>query len=155
RRIIYRLPEVLTSNTVYIVEGEKDVDSLRAVGLTATCNPNGAGKWRSEYVESFKQHQHVIIIPDNDEPGRKHATQIAATLCGKVASIKIVELPNLLPKGDVSDWLNGGGNREHLEKLVTEKAVWIASSNIKTTSSSTANESSRRIWDAARPAADF
>src|SRR5262245_42241363 len=118
RRVLYRLSEVLCAETVYIVEGEKDVDNLRSIGLTATCNSGGAGKWRPEYAESFKSHQRIVVIPDADEPGRKHAQQVAATLAGKVASLKILELPNLPLKGDVSDWLASGGTRTELEALV-------------------------------------
>lgn len=117
-RVLYRLPEVLKADTVYIVEGEKDVDNLHSIGLTATCNPGGAGKWRSDYSECFKANQRVVIIPDSDVPGRKHAEKVAQSLSGRVASLKVLKLPDLPPKGDVSDWLNAGGTRERLAALV-------------------------------------
>src|SRR5262249_39794834 len=98
-------------------EGEKDVDNLRAIGLTATCNPGGAGKWRQEYADCLKSHQCVVILPDNDEAGCGHAKQVAESLTGKVASVKVLELPSLPAKGDVSDWLAAGGTREQLETL--------------------------------------
>jgi len=101
RRVLYRLTEVLKADVLHIVEGEKDVDNLRSIGLTATCNSGGAGKWRPEYSECFKPHQRVVILPDADEPGRKHAQQVAVSLHGKVASLKILELPGLHEKGDV------------------------------------------------------
>ena len=84
RRVPYRLPELLASDsdeTIWIVEGEKDVESLRTLGLTATCNVGGAGKWRSEYNEYFRARK-VVIIPDNDEVGRKHAFDVANHLRG-------------------------------------------------------------------------
>src|SRR5262249_11416724 len=56
----------------------------------------------------------VVILPDNDEPGRKHAKQVAQALYGIAASIKVVELPGLPPKGDVTDWIWDGGTREQL-----------------------------------------
>src|SRR5262249_29612975 len=124
KRVLYRLPELLQAETVYIVEGEKDVENLRAIGLTASCNPGGAGKWRQEYADCFKADQFIVIIPDADEPGRNHAQQVAATLSGKVASVKILELPNLTPKGDVSDWLAAGATRTDLEALVTDAPVF-------------------------------
>lgn len=120
RRVLYRLPEVLRRNLVYIVEGEKDADHLRAIGITATCNPGGAGKWRPEYADSFKPNQSVVILPDNDEPGRKHAVQVAESLADRVASVRILELTGLPPKGDVSDWLVAGGTRETLNALAQE-----------------------------------
>lgn len=68
RRVLYRLPEVLTAvregRPVFIVEGEKDADSLAALGLVATTNPNGAGKWRPEYSEALHGAR-VVILPDN------------------------------------------------------------------------------------------
>jgi hypothetical protein len=117
RRVLYCLPEVLKAEAAYIVEGEKDTNALRAVGLAATCNVGGAGKWRPEYGQCFKPSQHVTIIPDNDDPGRKHGQQVAESLIGKVASLKILDLPGLGPKGDVSDWLAAGGTLAELEAL--------------------------------------
>jgi AAA domain/CHC2 zinc finger/Toprim-like len=117
RRVLYRLPEVLKATAVYIVEGEKDVHSLEALGLTATCNPCGAGKWRPEFAEFFRRDQRVVIIPDNDEPGHKHARQVAQFLLGRVQSLKIMEMPGLPEKGDVSDWLAAGGTLDQIESL--------------------------------------
>lgn len=108
-RVPYNLPEVAGSNYVVIVEGEKDVESLRALGVVATCNPGGVGKWKPEY-NKYLQGKHVAILPDNDEPGRKHAVQVASSLNGVAAVIKVVELPGLPDKGDVSDWAKQEGN---------------------------------------------
>lgn len=47
--VLYQLPKVLTANEVFIVEGEKDADTLTDLGLTATTCPMGAGKWKGEY----------------------------------------------------------------------------------------------------------
>ncbi|MBM4302173.1 MAG: hypothetical protein FJ121_11745 [Deltaproteobacteria bacterium] len=113
----YRLPEILKADTIYIPEGEKDCNNLAALGLTATCNPMGAGKWRKEYNRHF-QGKAVVIIPDNDDAGRKHALDVARNLHSVAASVKVVELPALPEKGDVSDWLNGGATVEQLQALV-------------------------------------
>jgi len=72
-------------------EGEKDVDRLRALGMVATCNPMGAGKWKSSYNEYFKGKV-VAIIPDNDDVGRAHAQDVARNLYGIAASVKVVKL---------------------------------------------------------------
>lgn len=118
RRVPYRLPELLASDgRVFIVEGEKDADRLAAHNLTATTNAGGAGKWRDDYGE-FLRGRDVVILPDNDEPGRKHARQVARALHGIAASVRILELPGLPPKGDVSDWLDAGGTVEELHRLV-------------------------------------
>ena len=69
RRVLYRLPEVLLSELVLIVEGEKDVEMIREKGFVATCNPQGALKWKDEYSEALR-NKRAVILPDNDEPGR-------------------------------------------------------------------------------------
>ena len=92
--VIYRLPQVIAAveagATIYIPEGEKDVGSLIARGVEATCNPSGAGKWRPEYSEFFRG-AHVVIIADRDDVGRSHASDVARSLDGIAASIRIVE----------------------------------------------------------------
>jgi len=102
-RVPYRLPEVLTAETVVITEGEKDADNIRACGFTATCNVGGAGKWLDAYSE-FVSGKNIVVIPDNDEPGRKHAEAIVKSLDEKVNSLKLVQVP--APYKDASDWLD-------------------------------------------------
>ena len=102
--VLYRLPQVLKAQEVVIVEGEKDADALAALGFAATTVPGGAGKWREHYNQYLKGKR-VVIIPDNDEPGRKHAAQVAQSLEGIAESIKILSLPELPESGDVSDFL--------------------------------------------------
>ena len=63
---------MILNKRVFVVEGEKDVDNLAAIGLCATSSPMGAGKWKAHYNEYFRGKD-VAIIPDNDDPGRKHA----------------------------------------------------------------------------------
>lgn len=107
RKVLYRLPELLKADpeeTVVVVEGERDADNLAAIGMVATTNVSGAGKWLPEYSETLKGRK-VIILPDNDPPGRKHARQVHESLTGIAASVGIAELPGLPEKGDVSDWL--------------------------------------------------
>jgi hypothetical protein len=121
QRVLYRLPEVLKAvavgQNVFVAEGEKDADNLAQLGLTATTNAGGAGKWSSGYSQTLRG-AHVVIFPDNDEPGRQHAARVQQSLRGKAASVHIVNLPGLPPMGDVSDWLAAGGTREQLERLV-------------------------------------
>src|SRR5262249_36916577 len=110
-RLLYRLPEIVNADketVIWIVEGEKDVETLREHELYAPCNSGGAGKWPSNCNEVFRG-RHVVIIPDNDEAGRRHARQVAAALQGIAASVTILELPGLPEKGDVSDWIAAGG----------------------------------------------
>lgn len=116
RRIPFMLPELVRAKRVFIVEGEQKVRTLVAWGLSATCNSGGAGKWRAEYNVYFKD-KHVVVLPDNDEPGRGHASHIVKGLLPVAASVKVVELPGLPPKGDIVDWEQDGHNREELLAL--------------------------------------
>jgi 5S rRNA maturation endonuclease (ribonuclease M5) len=114
--ILYRLPEVcqaiVDGETIYIVEGEKDVDNLAHIGLVATTNNGGAGKWKVAHTQQLIGAAALVILPDNDSAGKDHAKSIASTLNHAGIEHKIIELPNLPPKGDVSDWLAMGGTRE-------------------------------------------
>ena len=102
---------------VFICEGEKDSDSLWAIGLMATTNPNGAGKWKPEFSTRFHERD-VVILPDNDERGRSHAEKVAASVQRYAPkSLKIVLLHGLGPKEDVSDWLEGKTREEFLQAV--------------------------------------
>ena len=123
QRVIYRLPAVADAIAagalVYVVEGEKAADTLSALGVTATCSPGGANKWRPEYATHLAGAD-VVILPDNDLPGRSHGAMVAASLRTRGAnSVRIVTLPNLPEKGDVADWIAAGGTAADLETLVT------------------------------------
>jgi putative DNA primase/helicase len=115
----YRLPEMLAEphKPVYVVEGEKDADRLAKDGLVATCNSGGAGKFRDELSIWFKDRD-VVILPDNDEPGRKHAIEVALKLRDVARRTRIVALPGLSLKGDASDWLDAGNTIRDLRRLV-------------------------------------
>ena len=119
RRVLYRLPH-LRSVTVYIVEGERDADRLASLKLPATTNAGGAGKWRPEYTQQLTAAsvEHVVILPDHDPPGRAHADQVARSCHAAGLQLKIVALPGLREKGDVSDWLDAGHTKAELIALV-------------------------------------
>ena len=119
KRVIYRLPELLANpkQPVCVVEGEKDVERLLGIKLVATCNPGGAGKWLLEYGR-WLSGRRVAVIADNDEPGREHAATVAGSAVHHgAASVRIVTLP-VQVKGDVSDYLNAGGTKESLLKII-------------------------------------
>ncbi|NBC24676.1 MAG: hypothetical protein GVX78_03575 [Bacteroidetes bacterium] len=127
RRVIYNLPEVIEAidegRTIFLVEGEKDADALKKRNLVSTTNPMGAGKWRSEY-NSFFDNADVVILPDNDDPGREHAVEVAENLVKNAKTVRILQLPDLDEKGDVYDWLNfEGGTADELTDLAFETPV--------------------------------
>ena len=119
RRVLYRLPEVLEAvakgEDIFICEGEKDVEAARAIGLVATCNAmgadNGAGnKWMSEFGAIFKG-ANVIVVPDQDEAGKRHADWVLSTLDGHAKNLGIAN-----PKvgKDLSDWLASGITKDDI-----------------------------------------
>ncbi|MGA2798247.1 MAG: phage/plasmid primase, P4 family, partial [Thermoguttaceae bacterium] len=131
KKVPYRLPELIAadlSKIIFIVEGEKDADKLFPLGLIATTNAGGAGKWSKDFAQYFARRS-VVILPDNDKPGRDHAHDITSKLYGTAASIKIIDLSGLPEKGDVSDWLNAGHSVDELQTLV-DAAPIVTAENI-------------------------
>ncbi|HXG90010.1 MAG TPA: DUF3631 domain-containing protein [Vicinamibacterales bacterium] len=120
RRVLYHLDKLQDQAIVYKGEGEKDADRLWALGLPGTTNAGGAGKWRQEYTTQLVAAgvKLIVVLPDNDDPGRAHAAQVAASCHAAGLQVKVVALPNLPPKGDVSDWLDAGHTAEELLALV-------------------------------------
>lgn len=108
--IPYRLPELLAAvhDTVLICEGEKDADTLTARGFVATTASEGAGKWSPDLNRWF-EGKTVYLLPDNDKAGEDHAALVASNLHGVAAEVRIVRLPGLPDKGDVSDYIEANG----------------------------------------------
>lgn len=119
RRVLCRLPELLAAKDVLVVEGEKDVETARKMGFFATTG-GAAGKWREEYGESLLGKR-VAIIADSDEPGRKHAQQVAKSLYLRAESVKVFELPNAK---DLSEWVERDGKRDVLAELIRNAPEW-------------------------------
>jgi putative DNA primase/helicase len=104
-QVLYRLREVLEAAVVFVVEGEKDAESLRARGFVATTNAGGAkAPWLPSFTEALRGRE-VILIPDNDNPGRQRVLTIARALLGHAAQIIVLELEDAK---DVSDWFDRG-----------------------------------------------
>ncbi|HVT14669.1 MAG TPA: AAA family ATPase [Thermoanaerobaculia bacterium] len=137
RRVLYRLVDlaaaVAAGSPVFLVEGEKDADALARLGLAATTSPGGAGKWHADYAEPLRGAQ-VVLLPDNDEPGRRHMEEAARTLAPLAASLRLLALPGLPERGDVSDWLaaqaaatpSPDALRARLLELVRRAPAWPA-----------------------------
>lgn len=104
--LLYNLPEILKrkTETIYLVEGEKDADALMQCGLLATTNSGGANKWHSSLTEALRGRE-VVILPDNDDAGRKHAERLLSELDGVASSVVAKQLVDVPEKGDVSDFL--------------------------------------------------
>lgn len=157
RKVLYRLPDLVATSTdvpVFFVEGEKDVETLRANSLVATTISGGVnGKWSSGYTNTLKGRD-VVILPDNDPPGRKFAGSLTGHLHGHVRSLKVVDLPELPEKGDVTDWFESRGTKEKLLKLVQECSPWSSATSTVTRTENlpeidTSNKQLRELTDEA------
>lgn len=114
-KYLYRLPELLADDSdqpIFIPEGEKDVDALRKLGLLATCNSGGAEKFTQD--NEALRGRTVVILPDNDAAGSRHAAQVEDKLQGIAAKVITLEFEDLPDKGDVSDWIKAGGTKDQL-----------------------------------------
>lgn len=116
------LPGGLSSQAVFVTEGEKDADSLHRLGYCAASAMDGAGdgKWHKEYTEQLRGCS-VCILGDNDPPGKQFAKETAAALWGAAESVRILDLAKVWPeipeKGDVSDLIEGFGDLQAVERI--------------------------------------
>ena len=109
-----------------ICEGEKDANGLAALGLIATTNPGGAGKWTPELNKWFAGFARANIYEDNDEAGRNHVAKVAGELAGIIPDIRVVSFRELPEHGDVSDWVKTGKTREELIARADQAPQFIA-----------------------------
>jgi putative DNA primase/helicase len=156
RRVLYNLPAVIKSEAIIVVEGEKDVETLRKLGLVATTNPFGTGEWDDSYNQFFK-NKRVVILPDNDDPGRAHGWRIAKSIISVAESIRLIEFPNLPEKGDVTDYL-ANHTKSDLLKIIRETKQ-LTVDKIPQVKSKDADRSETNqttgAWDKAQAAPDF
>jgi 5S rRNA maturation endonuclease (ribonuclease M5) len=147
RKVLYRLPEVIRADRVFIVEGEKDVHTLEKLGLkeneTATTCAGGSNSWKKEYNEYFKDKE-VIIIPDNDDAGKQFGKTVARGIFPYAKTVKILELKKMYPpynickesgeiikraeisKGyDITNWANEGNTLEELISIINNTNNYV------------------------------
>ncbi len=131
-RPLYNIPNVLASDRVIWVEGEKCADALNDVGYTATCTIGGAGALTKKTAPQFDfsplQNKELILWPDNDPAGKKLADLIQDfALAAGAKSVTMLTPPMGKPEGwDASDALSEGYN---IENFVNTKAK-ITKTNI-------------------------
>jgi hypothetical protein len=152
RLVPYRLPELIEAigfeRTIFIVEGEKDVDNVIKLGAPATCNPRGAGKWGNCNIDDYFRGANVVIIADHDPQTRNkktgellthqdgrprfagwdHAYEVAQHLEPIAESVRLIDLKHVWPqcpeKGDISDWINAGGTMQALYDIAEETPLF-------------------------------
>jgi hypothetical protein len=116
-RVLYNLPDVLASRAVVICEGEKDCLTAGRFGLVATCNVGGAGKWLEAY-STVLTGKDIIIFPDNDTAGRKHAEDVLRSVSDVANSVKVVVIP--APHKDLTEFVDSfPGQEQAIHALTT------------------------------------
>lgn len=129
---LYRLMEMReegdADSIVFLPEGEKDVETLRSMGLVATTNSGGARNWRPDHSEVLRDRD-VVLLLDNDQPGRERGELIAQSLRGVAARVRLVDFLPIwpdAPKGaDITDWVRGReGTVDELMDLVGAARDW-------------------------------
>jgi len=118
RKVLYRLPQVIDAivhnQTVWLVEGEKDADTLVSKGLCATTMSSGAGHWEQEFTDILAGAEFVEIIADNDEPGKKHALSVRELILAAGGNCRVL----ISPYGkDITDHISAGHRASELVEL--------------------------------------
>jgi putative DNA primase/helicase len=136
--ILYRLPALIEAvkagQRILVTEGERDSNTAVALGYASTTMPGGIGKWRSEYDESFRGAD-VVVVSDNDPqskdpktgspqvhpngapimPGQEHAANVARHMRKVAAHVRVITPTR---HKDLTAWREGGGTRAALDALI-------------------------------------
>lgn len=128
---IYRQAEVAAAvragRTVYVVEGEKDADTIASFGYCGTTSPMGADHWEKGHSEHLRGAD-VVVIPDADSSGAKYGQAIVDSTAEIAKSVRVIRLrdayPGLPDKGDITDLaeLVGSDQAKAMLNALVEKA---------------------------------
>lgn len=134
-RPLYRLPELLEDvalgRTILLVEGEKDAETARSLGIPATSHAAGSKSWRPEYAKQLAGAD-VVIVPDNDAAGREWAAEAGASLCAAGARVRMFAVPLHDDHTDLTDWVKAGADREQIERAIGRAKVWMTGNPVPT-----------------------
>jgi putative DNA primase/helicase len=130
-----------TDRVIFWPEGEKDAETVAKLGGLAFTF-GGTGDGLPNGCEQYVADRDVVILADNDEPGREHAEKKAALVSRVAASVKVIHFPELDEHQDVSDWIAGGRTFDDLKARVIAVAMWqpAEQSDSKTDDESKAEE---------------
>ena len=124
--VLYNLPDVTNADIVYFTEGEKDADTLKALGFAGTTTPGGGRGLTGYYKKNPDlfcpiEGKEIRIVSDNDEVGSEYIKQVVGCIKDKVKNIKVFNLcdvmPNLKKKGDITDVAMAVGKEKTIEFL--------------------------------------
>jgi hypothetical protein len=120
-KYLYRIDQLKDADLIFLVEGERDVHAIEALGLTASCWAGGAGALKGQCekwdILAPLAGKDVIFIVDNDEPGKEAFDDAQKFLFGRVNALRKVILPGVPEHGDTSDFLAINKNDPNLRDL--------------------------------------
>lgn len=117
-QVLYRLPDLLKASNVFVVEGEKDVETLRSHGFIATTMAGGArAQWLAGFTDVLRGRE-VFLVPDNDEPGWALMQRIAMALVGKVGRLTCFDDHHRAGAKDITAWFDIGHSELELISLL-------------------------------------
>ena len=125
-RLLYNSDLLADADEIHLCNGEKAANAGRKLGLTTTCLPDGEAKWDERFTPFFTD-KHLVIYLDNDAKGQEHGQLVAQALFGQVSELRLVNLPDLPPKGDLYDWIKAGGTFEKLKEIIAATPVVTSS----------------------------
>ncbi len=143
-RPLYALPELPAASRIYVCEGEKAADAVRSIGLAATTSAHGSkGATKADWGSLAGKE--VVVLPDNDQPGREYAEAVASILVRlkPAPTVKLINLPGLPPRGDFVEWLEAGGTFEKLSELLAATETYAPKRNQKIAKARTSSPSDR------------
>lgn len=123
---LYALQRISKADVVWVVEGEKDADSLNSRGLYATTAAGGAGKWEPQYTEALAGKD-VVLCGDSDETGVKYMNAVQEAIKNSARSVRRINLPPILYK-DVSEFLEKESIEDLKELAANAEALYRGSS---------------------------
>lgn len=120
----YNLPGIMADKdaAIWVVEGEKCAQLLIKQGFVATTNHGGAKNWSADLNKWFAG-RNVIVLPDADAAGARHAEVVVSNLYPVAKAVKLVTIPGLTDKQDVYDWMVAGGTRDRLAEIAAATPV--------------------------------
>ena len=111
----------LSSDTILLCEGEMDCILANQQGYNAMTATGGAGTWREEWNEMFKDKT-VYICYDVDQAGAVGSDKVARKIYSYASLVKVIRLPIVdIKGGDVTNYfVDLGHTREDFDRLIND-----------------------------------
>lgn len=134
---LYGLPSLSQPGPVYVVEGEKDVNTaINVWGVAAVSQAQGANTGPDKADWSPLKGRDVVIVADDDKPGEKRANKVFTYLTGLAARPESLRIVKAAAGKDLSDHIAAGHTTDDLvavgEKVGRRRVKLIQASSVKT-----------------------